>query len=95
MVQLTGDTNYFKIRLEELDPKTKVKIIISSFSIFKNSLEIIKQYKNKFVNFKVVLEFEKVAKKESNNLDEVMMEEIKKIKDKDVKELLEAQFKEV
>ncbi len=102
MVQLIGDTNHFKKRLEELNPKTKVKVIIPSFSIFKNSIEVIKPYKNKFVDFKVALEFEKnlssdkvIAKKESNNLDEVMMEEIKNIKDSEVRELLEAQFKEV
>ncbi len=102
MVQLnTGDVDcYLEEILPTINPKTKVKVVIHSFSIFKNSLDIIKEYKNKFVEFKVELKFEKnlvTANKEvkKDNLDEIVMEEIKKISDSEVRELLEAQFKEV
>ncbi|KKK57113.1 hypothetical protein LCGC14_3057770 [marine sediment metagenome] len=103
MIELvTGDCpHYLEENLPKVEAKSKVRVVISSFSIFKNSLETIKKYKNKFVEFKVKLDFNKSlttnkveAKKENNNLDEIMLEEIKKITDKDVRELLEAQFKE-
>ena len=102
MVQLnTGDADcYLEEILPTINPKTKVKVVIHSFSVFKNSLDIIKEYKNKFVEFKVELKFEKnlvTASKEvkKDNLDEIVMAEVKKIRDKDVRELLESQFKEV
>lgn len=99
---VTGDNpHYLEDYLPKVEAKSKVRVVISSFSIFKNSLETIKKYKNKFVEFKVKLDFNKSlttnkveAKKENNNLDEIMLEEIKKIRDRDVRELLEAQFKE-
>lgn len=99
---VTGDCPYYlEEMLPKVNPKSKVRVVIGSFSIFKNSLETIKKYKNKFVEFKVKLDFaknlvtaNKVEVKEKNNWDEIMLEEIRKITDKDVRELLEAQFKE-
>ena len=99
---VTGDNpHYLEDYLPKVEAKSKVRVVISSFSIFKNSLETIKKYKNKFVEFKVKLDFNKslttdkaIATKEKDNWDEIVMAEIKKIKDVDVKELLEAQFKE-
>lgn len=101
MIDLVACDFYLEDQLPKINPKTKVRVIIPSFSIFKNSLETIKKYKNKFVEFKVKLDFEKnlvtannEVTKEKTNLDEIVLGEIRKITDKDVRELLETQFKE-
>ena len=84
--------------LKKVKPgKKKVRLIISSFKQFKREVNDINQYKHKFNQFKVKLNFDnKIQTKEeqpqiakSKKLQEILREGIAKIEDKDVKKLLE------
>ncbi len=87
--------------LKKLEPgKRKVRLIISKFSDFKNWVNEINNYKHKFNQFKVKLDFDNtkkvelnksnnLAKTKQNNLLDILRKGIAKIEDKDVKQLLE------
>jgi len=76
---------------------TKVRLVISSYKQFKQEVNEIAKWKNKFFEFKVKLDFTKeVIKKEDKlevakkkKLEDVLREGIKKIEDKEVRKLLE------
>lgn len=86
-------------RLENTSNRTKVRIKLASFNAFKNTVDVIKKYKSKFEEFKIKLDFERNLVKankpinSNNNLEKLIIEEIKNIKDNDVRNLLEEQFK--
>jgi len=85
-------------------PKAKVRLIFSSFAQFKREIGQIKEWKGKFAEFKTKLDFNNtfvaeepqkaMEKKNTKSLRELMDEELAKIDDKDVRELLENQFEE-
>lgn len=87
-------------KLEKLEPNTKVRIRLCSFTSFKNSLDILKKYKGRFAEFKLKLDFEKnlvkssTPAKKKDNLKEIILAEIKKISDREVRELLQSQFED-
>jgi DNA repair exonuclease SbcCD nuclease subunit len=84
--------------LSEADKNQKVRLVISSFKQFKESLSEITKYKNKFKQFKVKLDFKEdkkeveIAKKdntEKKKLEEILQEGIDKIEDIEVRKLIE------
>lgn len=89
--------------LPNIDPKTKVRCLITSFDQFKREINEISKWKDKFVKFKLKLEFgdktittsdNKDIKQEKKNLQQLIVQYIEKIEDKDVKELLKKQMEE-
>ena len=83
--------------LKKVEPgKKKVRIIINSFDQFKKEVNEINKIKHKYFELKVKLNFNNtvIAKPEktvtqSKKLLDILKEGIKKIKDKDVRKLLE------
>ena len=76
--------------------ETHVRLVIGSFQQFKEEVNEIEEYKNKFTNFKVKLNFEtpKLEKgKEGKSFDELVKKWIRGIKDDDIREILEKEFK--
>lgn len=89
--------------LPNIDPNTKVRLVIGSFEQFKREINEIPKYKDKFEEFKLKLEFSdktivtnvhKDVKLEKKNLQQLIIQYIEKIEDKDVKELLKKQMEE-
>jgi DNA repair exonuclease SbcCD nuclease subunit len=87
--------------LVDMKPGNKVRMIISSFAQFKREITEINKYKNKFVDFKIKLDFETEintdeieVSKEKKSLHTIINEELEKVEDEDVKKLLKEQFKE-
>lgn len=88
--------------LESLSSKTKVRLILKSFNDFKENVDRIAKFREKFVKFEVKLDFEAVQDKpitsevdeKPKSLQVLLDEELTKIEDKDVRELLRQQFKE-
>jgi len=87
--------------LPNIDPNTKIRLVISSFDQFKKEINEISKFKDKFVEFKLKLEFgdkiittsdNKDIKREKKNLQQLITQYIEKIEDKDVKELLKKQM---
>lgn len=82
--------------LSNINPDTKVRWVISSFDQFKNEVNLINEWKDRFVELKVKLDFqktlenkeEKIAQTENKKLHKILEEGINKIEDKDVRELL-------
>jgi len=74
----------------------KCRLIINSYTQFKNEINQIAQYKDKFYEFKLKLELgntilnkeDKIEETKRHKLIDVLREGIEKIKDKDVKALL-------
>lgn len=74
----------------------KVRLIISSYQQFKDEINKIAQYKDKFIEFKVKLDFsntiiakdEKIVIARKKRLIDVLRQGIEKIEDKDIKQLL-------
>ena len=85
--------------LSKCESAKKVRLIVSSFAQFKRDIIKINEYKNKFKDFKVKLDFEqkletaptdnKTNVKEKKSLQILVREELAKIEDKEVKQLLE------
>lgn len=90
--------------LTELDQRTKVRFLISSFEAFKKSVNGMAEWRNKFIEFKYELRYDKTfakakAEQKGNSNDDVkrksIIEEInRQVKDEAVRELLIAQFKD-
>ena len=90
--------------LTAIDPRTKVRFLISSFEAFKKSVNGMAEWRNKFVEFKYELRYDKTfakakAEQKSNTHDDQkrisIIEEInRQVKDEAVRDLLIAQFKE-
>jgi len=79
----------------------KVRLVIGSYEQFKEEINEIAKYKNKFQEFKVKLDFKKeihsneqiVQKNEQKKLEDILRQGIEKIEDKDVKKLLKEAMK--
>lgn len=87
--------------LDSIAPKTKVRLVISSFEQFKNEINLISQYKDKFfkfgkpkLDFTPTVETPELSKAQPKNVKEIVNKLIAKIEDKEVKEILEKQFKD-
>ena len=87
--------------LSNINQNSKVRLVISSFDQFKREVNEINKWKNKFVDFKIKMDFQQEINKEEvempkekKSLELIIDEELEKIEDKEVKELLKAQFKE-
>jgi len=106
-IPLTSPTPMIDVNsIEELTSapkKAKVRLIFSSFAQFKREVPKIKEWKDKFIEFKTKLDFdtniarpepEKASTKTKKSLEVVLAEELIKIEDKEVRDLLENQFKE-
>ncbi len=90
--------------LAKIEPgNKKVRLIIESFNQFKEEVNFLTQYKNKFVEFKTKLDFSNtVSRKQSlpktvkrKRLQQILREGIAKIEDIDVKNLLQEQLEDL
>jgi len=88
-------------QLPNIDAKTKVRLIISDFESLKKIVSDLETWKKKFIEFKYDLRYERTFAKteKSENKHEnrkvTIIDEInRQVKDKAVRELLLAQFKE-
>jgi DNA repair exonuclease SbcCD nuclease subunit len=89
-------------QLEQIDARTKVRVIFNSFEDYKKNASYVNKLGKKFFQFKLKLNFEesKIIINQSNKLDtninksNIIKDYITKIEDKDVRQMLEQQFKE-
>ena len=83
--------------LAKANKNTKIRLVISSFEQFKKEVNEIEKYKDKFVTFKVKLDFEKVVVEKANitnkKLEQILEEGIENIKDEEVRKLLKESLK--
>jgi len=95
------DVNSLK-ELKTIEPKTKIRLIISSFDQFKKEINSISMWKKKFKTFKVKLDFQKTITKEKTvhvnkkqDLQSIINNFINRIEDSEVKkELIKELVKE-
>ena len=88
--------------LEQIDARTKVRVIFNSFDDYKKNASYVNKIGKKFFLFKIKMNFEesKIILNQSNKLDttisksSIIKDYIAKIGDVDVRKLLEDQFKE-
>jgi len=87
--------------LPNINSKTKVRCLVTSFDQFKREINEISKWKDKFAEFKLKLEFgdnpitasdKKDIKLEKKNLQQLITQYIEKIADKDVKDLLKETY---
>ena len=84
--------------LPKIDPKTKVRLLIPDFHTFKNIVKQLPEWKEKFVEFKYELRYDKVSKNtqkviKSDSISQLsIIEEIKKIDDPEVRQILQELF---
>jgi hypothetical protein len=79
----------------------KIRLVISSYEQFKKEVNLIKEYRDTFADFKLKLDFtkmpirndEKMEIARKKKLSEVLEEGISKIKDEDVKTLIREALK--
>ena len=93
-------------KLNKIDPKTKVRLIIKSFEDYKRNVNHLSKWKEKFHTFEYKLDFKQITEKkieevikekkepESKSLKLLLNEELNKIEDEEVKGLLISQFEE-
>jgi DNA repair exonuclease SbcCD nuclease subunit len=88
-------------QLEQIDARTKVRVIFNSFDDYKKNASYVNKIGRKFFLFKVKMNFEesKIIVNASKKLDicpknNLIQSYIDKIEDKDVRKLLEEQFNE-
>jgi len=96
---ITGECqNYVEKQLEKISSKTKVRIVYPNFVLFKKDINNFTKWKKKYYEFKIKLDFQNTqlitSEKENKNLQVLVNEWVKKIEDKEVREELEAEFKE-
>ena len=94
MIQVTSSGELITIK----DNKSKVRLVISSFSQYKTEIREIEKWKNKFINLKVKLDFDNDLKPEINktkviNLQKILNEWLETIEDKEVKKELEDELR--
>ena len=90
------DVKSVKELTKQKDTNIKIRLVISSYEQFKEEINDIAQYKNKFKEFKVKLDFKKTiqannqqkTQNDQKKLKDILREGIEKIKDADVKKLL-------
>lgn len=80
--------------LQDVEFDSKVRLVINSFEQFKKEINLLSNYKKKFIEFKVKLNFEKdleVSKEVKSNkkLEDIIEAGIAQIKDKEVRKLLQ------
>jgi len=79
-------------QLPNIEPDNKVCLVIGSFEQFKNDINLINQWKDKFVDFKLKLDYkEEINKPEiakTNNLQNLIQSYIDGISDKEIQKLL-------
>lgn len=89
--------------LENIDAKTKVRLLISDFGEFKRIVGTLSDWKQKFVDFKYELRYEKptdpAKKKDEKTVTKAnskvsISDEIEKVEDSEVRELLRQVFQE-
>lgn len=88
-------------QLEQIDVRTKVRVIFNSFDDYKKNASYINKLGRKFFLFKIKMNFDesKIIVQSSNKLDtypksNIIKEYISKIEDVEVRKLLEEQFKD-
>jgi len=88
---------------KQKDRNCKIRLVISSFDQFKEEVNEIAKWKDKFVEFKVKLDFSNIVSRKQplpktvkrKRLQEILQEGIAKIEDTDVKNLLQEQLEEI
>lgn len=88
--------------LSKFTPDTKIRLIYKSFEDWKRDVNHLTEYKNKFVDFKIKLDFTSEPvfsdiniNKQPQKVDEIINQELDKIEDPEVKALLKSQYEEV
>lgn len=87
--------------LPNIPAKSKVRMVIKSFNDFKSWVDKITEFKNKFYDFQIKLDFQKVDHKMEEVVEEklssmeIFEEEVENIEDSDVKNLIKDQIVEV
>jgi len=101
LIPLKNPTSMYQVsKVEDLDKipsNSKVRIVYKDFTRYKNEVNELGQYKKKFEDFKIKLDFTKFIKKEeqsTSTLREIIKNWINNIKDKHVKTELINVFKE-
>jgi DNA repair exonuclease SbcCD nuclease subunit len=80
--------------LPNIQANTKVCMVINSYQQFKNEINELNKWKEKFIELKIKLNFKvettniQEAKQEQRKLEEVLRQGIGKVQDQDVKDLL-------
>jgi|GEM_PF-3068061 len=88
-------------KFSDINPRTKVRLLISDFETFKKQVNGLSRWKEKFVEFKYELRYQKTSaqahqstesgrQKQLSIIDEIN----KQVKQREVRELLIAQFKD-
>lgn len=82
--------------LDDIEEKTKVRLIFTSFEDFKNGINRYQKYKNRFHLFKIKNTFQKesinIKKEDDVKRKNLVKKWLNNIKDKDVKKELEIEF---
>lgn len=89
--------------LQDIKLSSKVRLIISSFDQFKKEINSISKWKDKFIEFKVKLDFsktivakdEKIVKHEKKRLQDILRQGIAKVEDEEVRKLLLKQMEDI
>lgn len=85
--------------LSNIHPRTKVCTVIKEWEDYKNWVNELSQFKEKFTEFKVKLEFDKIIVAKSNknlrqkNLSNIIIDRLKNIDSQEVREELNIEFK--
>lgn len=91
----TGDVEgYAGEQVSKIPKKAKVRIVYSNYNIFKQDINMIPKWRNKFLDLKIKLDFEKtetkqLEEKSNKKLIDILNEGIKNIKDNDTRKLIE------
>lgn len=87
-------------QLEHINARTKVRVIFNSFEDYKKNASYVNKIGKKFFQFKLKMNFEESkklitgSKKIYTPKSNIIKEYIEKIEDKDVRQMLEEQFKD-
>lgn len=87
--------------LSNINEKTKVRLILSSYNQFKTEINEIAKWKNKFVEFKIHLNFKTITQNieqsaqnnEQQKLEEILYKGIEQIEDVEVRTLIKEALK--
>lgn len=87
--------------LDSIDPDTKVRLVLTDYTVFKDLSSHLVRYKDKFVDFKIKLDSANYSpvqcsnETKSNSLSLFLKEYIGEIKDEEVRQILLEEFKQV
>jgi len=90
------------LELPTLNAKTKVRMVIKSYDLFKREINSLSKWRDKFVEFKIKLDFEKPKAstkvkreiKKEENLEKLVDKWLTEIQDPDVRDVLKEVFKD-